>query len=162
MENKYSNIDLINDYVDGITERINTTPEMIINSKDKWMIVKNTDENLVKLDNFLNKIEQEIPEDAKVYLNSPEEYDKILEGINLREKLKEERERQERIKNPEIDEDIKSIDSKDELFDFLLEEFYSNNKTLMDEFSGGTYEEDETLLDAEYNELVRLKEKYLN
>ena len=120
MENKYSNIYLINDYVDGITERINTTPEMIINSKDKWMIVKNTDENLVKLDNFLNKIEQEIPEDVKFYLNSPEEYDKILDGINLREKLKEERERQERIKNPEIDEDIKSIDSKDELFDFLL------------------------------------------
>lgn len=161
MENKYSNIDLINDYVDGITERINTTPEMIINSKDKWMIVKNTDENLVKLDNFLNKIEQEIPEDAKVYLNSPEEYDKILEGINLREKLKEERERQERIKNPEIDEDIKSIDSKDELFDFLLEEFYSNNKTLMDEFST-MHEEDEAKLKAEYNELVRLKEKYLN
>lgn len=162
MENKYSNIDLINDYVDGITERINTTPEMIINSKDKWMIVKNTDENLVKLDNFLNKIEQEIPEDAKVYLNSPEEYDKILEGINLREKLKEERERQERIKNPEIDDNIKNIDSKDKLFDFLLEEFHSNNKTIMDEFSGGTYEEDEALLDAEYNELLRLKEKYLN
>lgn len=161
MENKYSNIDLINDYVDGITERINTTPEMIINSKDKWMIVKNTDENLVKLDNFLNKTEQEIPEDVKVYLNSPEEYDKIFEGINLRAKLKEEREEQERINNPEIDEDIKNIDSKDKLFDFLLEEFHSNKEALIWEFST-MHEEDEAKLKAEYNELVRLKEKYLN
>lgn len=162
MENKYSNIDLINDYVDGITERIDTAPDMIMSSKDKWIIIKNTDENLVKLDNFLSKMEQEIPEDYKVYLNEPEDYDKISEGIHLRIILKEERERQERINNPEINEDIKNIDSKDNLFDFLLEEFYSNNQTIMDEFSGGTYEEDEALLNAEYNELLRLKEKYLN
>ena len=157
--------DVFKDYIKKETERMAMQAEMAMfkdeYTKQTYIIVKDTPDNITRFNKEM-EFHGGIPENVVVFYNEPKYYDLIIDGYQARHRIKEEKERQERIDNPEIDEDIKSIDSKDELFDFLLEEFYSNNKTLMDEFSGGTYEEDEALLDAEYDELMRLKEKYLN
>lgn len=153
------------DYIKKETERMAMQAEMAMfrdeHTKQTYIVVKDTTDNIARFNKQM-EFHGGIPENVTVFYNEPEYYDLIIDGYQTRHRVKEEKERQERINNPEINEDIKDIDSKDKLFDFLLGEFYDNNRTLMDEFSSGTYEEDEALLDAEYNELVKLKEKYIN
>lgn len=161
MENEYSNIGLMDGYIKRIEEKMNTTPEMITHPEEKWMIIRNTNDNIVKFDNLISKIGRPVPEEWLVYFNDPEDYDKISEGIMLSGELNREKQKQENIKNPEIDEDIKNINSKEALLEFLLDSFYSNEHSMIWEYSSNL-EEDEAKLNAEYSELLKLKEKYIN
>lgn len=64
------------------------------------------------------------------------------------------------IKNPDINEDIKCINSKESLVDYLLKEYYRNSEILIDEFSTDA-EVSEAKLKSNYNELLKLKDKYI-
>lgn len=68
--------------------------------------------------------------------------------------------REKEIKNPDINEDIKRINSKESLVDYLLEEYYRSSEIIIDEFSTDA-EVSEAKLKANYNELLKLKDKYI-
>ena len=67
---------------------------------------------------------------------------------------------EEEIKNPDINEDIKRINSKESLVDYLLKEYYRSSEIIIDEYSTDA-EVSEAKFKANYNELLKLKDKYI-
>ena len=90
-------------------------------------------------------------------------HDEFYKSLKI-EKEKAEQEvqatREKEIKNPDINKDIKRINSKESLVDYLLKEYYHNSEILIDEFSTDA-EVSEAKLNANYNELLKLKDKYI-
>ena len=90
-------------------------------------------------------------------------HDEFYKSLKI-EKEKAEQEvqatREKEIKNPDINKDIKRINSKESLVDYLLKEYYHNSEILIDEFSTDA-EVSEAKLKANYNELLKLKDKYI-
>src|SRR5699024_12507494 len=78
---------------------------------------------------------------------------------SLRAELSEKRERERKLINPDIDEDILNIKSKQGLFDYLLEQRYLYKSSNIDEYSEDR-EVDWVQLNAEQAELQRLIAKY--
>ena len=148
------------DFIESEKRRMQQTPIISFSNKDKWIIVMNTDENIKKFNRVMEKTPQEKrPENYKVYYNNPKEYELITEGIRLRAELSEKRERERKLINPDIDEDILNIKSKQGLFDYLLEQRYLYKSSNIDEYSEDR-EVDHAQLNAEQAELRRLISKY--
>lgn len=124
--------------------------------KEKWVVVLDEPENR-KL--FEEKYSNNNGE-WEVYYKPHDEFYKSLE-IEMEKAEQEVQEaREEEIKNPSINEDIKCINGKESLVDYLLKEYYRSSEIIIDEFSTDA-EVSEAKLKANYNELLKLKDKYI-
>ena len=144
------------EYISRQSEQMKKTPNMIINKTEKWIIVEDSLENVKKFNNLMKEYNVSLNE-FRIYKNDYETFMKILEGIDLRSLLEEERKRQAELENPTVELDI---NNKDELINYMLEEIYDLRKSLIYEFSTDT-ELDEVRLDARHAKLLQLVEKYL-
>ncbi|MDS3887048.1 hypothetical protein RJB80_05085 [Staphylococcus hominis] len=131
-------------------------PIMFAKQKEKWVVVLDEPENR-KL--FEEKYSNNNGE-WEIHYKPHDEFYKSLEI----EKEKAEQEvqvaREKEIENPSINEDIKCINSKESLVDYLLKEYYRSSEIIIDEFSTDA-EVSEAKLNANYNELLKLKDKYI-
>ena len=144
------------DYIKQETERMKETPNMIVNPTDRWVILEESSDNIEKFYLYMSKLKISL-EDVRVYCNDTETYFKISEGIELRHELKKERERQRELENPDVELDI---NNKDELIDYILEELYDLEHSLIYEYSTDM-ELDEVKLNAKHAKLLELSKKYL-
>ena len=141
-------------------QRVESCPIISFSNKDKWIMVMNTDENIKKFKKMWENTPQEKrPEGYKVYYNTPEEYEWILEGMELRAELSEKRERERKLINPDIDENILDIKSKQDLINYFLDQRWLYEATNIDEYSEDE-EVDHAQLNAEQAELKKLIDKY--
>lgn len=124
-------------------------------SKKGWVVVKDTPENI----DLFNKRFKDIKntDGVTIYYNEPYYYDLIVDGFDTRNRIEEEKQRQERINNPKVDLDI---NSKEELIEYLVSELLSNEETLMWEYSTD-FDVTEAELKAKEKELRKLVNKYL-
>ena len=144
------------DYIKQETERMKETPDMIINPTDRWVVLEESSDNIEKFYLYMSKLKISL-EDVRIYYNDTETYFKISEGIKLRNELEKERERQRELENPTVELDI---DNKDELIDYILEELYDLEHSLIYEYSTDM-ELDEVKLNAKHAKLLELSKKYL-
>lgn len=148
----------------AIEERLQ--PKMITNIDGGYIIVEDTIENVKKFETFLEWSKDILNDNenpyinCKVFYNTPEEFNKIWEGISLRAELKAKRKQEELFANPPIDEDIQKLNNLRELIDYLIEERKYNVGALNDEYS--TEKLDDYILEAEQKELNRLADLYLS
>lgn len=148
------------DYIKRETERMAMQAEMM-RSNDyryghRFIIVKDEPKNIEKFNNLIK--DANLPDDITIYYNEPYYYDLIEDGVHTAAKIKKEKERQEKINNPEVDLDI---NSKEELIEYLINEVISNEEILIHEFSTEDYEVDQAEIKAHEKELRRLTNKYL-
>lgn len=141
-------------------ERLEEQPMMMINHDERYIILYDTEENIQKFKNYTKDANQEFLDQFKYYYNTPDDYLKIREGIELISKLNAERERQRKLENPPISEEIKNISNRDELIEYLLSERYAAEFDLLYE-RAMDMELDEAILNAEQEELKRLADKYI-
>ena len=144
------------DHIKRETERMKETPNMIVNPTDRWVILEESSDNIEKFYLYMSKLKISL-EGVRVYCNDTETYFKISEGIKLRNELKKERERQRELENPTVELDI---NNKDELIDYILEELYDLEHSLIYEYSTDM-ELDEVKLNAKHAKLLELSKKYL-
>ena len=144
------------DYIKQETERMKETPNMIVNPTDRWVVLEESSDNIEKFYLYMSKLKISL-EDVRIYYNDTETYFKISEGIKLRHELKKERERQRELENPTVELDI---NNKDELIDYILEELYDLEHSLIYEYSTDM-ELDEVKLNAKHAKLLELSKKYL-
>lgn len=133
-------------------------PIMFAKQKEKWVAVLDEPENR-KL--FEEKYSNNNGE-WEIFYKPHDEFYKSLKIEIEKEKAEQEVQaaREKEIKNPRINEDIKCINSKESLVDYLLKEYYRSSKIIIDEFSTDA-EVSEAKLKANYNELLKLKDKYI-
>lgn len=131
-------------------------PIMFAKQKEKWVAVLDEPENR-KL--FEEKYSNNNGE-WEIFYKPHDEFYKSLKIEIEKEKKEVQAAREKEIKNPDINEDIKRINSKENLVDYLLKEYYRNSEILIDEFSTDA-EVSEAKLKANYNELLKLKDKYI-
>lgn len=124
-------------------------------NKKGWIVVKDTPENIELFNKRFKDVK--IPDSVIIYYNEPYYYDLIVDGFDTRNRIEEEKQRQERINNPKIDLDI---NSKEELIEYLISEVVSNEQSMIWEYSRGT-ELDEVKLKAKEKELRKLVDKFL-
>lgn len=131
-------------------------PTVFAKQKEKWVVVLDEPENR-KL--FEEKYSNNNGE-WEIFYKPHDEFYKSLKIEIEKEKKEVQATREKEIKNPDINEDIKRINSKESLVDYLLKEYYNSSKIIIDEFSTDA-EISETKLKANYNELLKLKDKYI-
>lgn len=129
---------------------------MFTKQNEEWVVVLDEPENR-KL--FEEKYSNN-NDDWKIYYKPHDEFYKSLEIEKEKAEQEVQAVREKEIKNPDINEDIKRINSKENLVDYLLKEYYRNSEILIDEFSTDA-EVSEAKLKANYNELLKLKDKYI-
>ena len=129
---------------------------MFAKQNEEWVVVLDEPENR-KL--FEEKYSNNNGE-WKVYYKPHDEFYKSLEIEMEKAEQEVQAAREKEIKNPDINEDIKCINSKESLVDYLLKEYYHNSEILIDKFSTDT-EVSEAKLKTNYNELLKLKSKYI-
>lgn len=131
-------------------------PIMFAKQKEKWVAVLDEPENR-KL--FEEKYSNNNGE-WEIFYKPHDEFYKSLKIEIEKEKKEVQATREKEIKNPDINEDIKRINSKESLVDYLLKEYYRSSKIIIDEYSTDA-EVSEAKLKANYNELLKLKDKYI-
>ncbi|PTK44470.1 hypothetical protein [Staphylococcus hominis] len=124
--------------------------------KEKWVVVLDEPENRKLFEEKYSNNNDE----WKIYFKPHDEFYKSLEIEMEKAEQEVQAAREKEIKNPDINEDIKRINSKESLVDYLLEEYYRSSEIIIDEFSTDA-EVSETKLKANYNELLKLKDKYI-
>ncbi len=129
---------------------------MFAKQKEKWVAVLDEPENRKLFEEKYSNNNNE----WKIYFKPHDEFYKSLKIEIEKEKKEVQATREKEIKNPDINEDIKRINSKESLVDYLLKEYYNSSKIIIDEFSTDA-EISETKLKANYNELLKLKDKYI-
>ena len=131
-------------------------PIMFAKQKEKWVAVLDEPENRKLFEEkYLNNNGE-----WEIFYKPHDEFYKSLKIEIEKEKKEVQATREKEIKNPDINEDIKRINSKESLVDYLLKEYYNSYKIIIDEFSTDA-EISETKLKANYNELLKLKDKYI-
>lgn len=131
-------------------------PIMFAKQKEKWVAVLDEPENR-KL--FEEKYSNNNGE-WEIFYKPHDEFYKSLKIEIEKEKKEVQAAREKEIKNPDINEDIKRINSKESLVDYLLKEYYRSSEMIIDEFSNDA-EVSEAKFKANYNELLKLKDKYI-
>ena len=131
-------------------------PTVFAKQKEKWVVVLDEPENRKLFEEKYSNNNDE----WKIYFKPHNEFYKSLEIEKEKAELEVQAAREKKIKNPDIEEDIKCINSKESLVDYLLKEYYHNSEILIDEFSTDT-EVSEAKLKANYNKLLKLKDKYI-
>ncbi|MDU3540132.1 hypothetical protein [Staphylococcus hominis] len=131
-------------------------PTVFAKPKEKWVVVLDEPENRKLFEEKYSNNNDE----WKIYFKPHDEFYKSLEIEKEKAELEVQAAREKKIKNPDINEDIKRINSKGSLVDYLLKEYYRSSEMIIDEFSTDA-EVSEAKLKANYNELLKLKDKYI-
>ena len=131
-------------------------PIMFAKQNEEWVVVLDEPENRKLFEEKYSNNNSE----WEIYYKPHDEFYKSLEIEKEKAEQEVQATREEEIKNPDINEDIKCINSKENLVDYLLKEYYRNSEILIDEFSTDS-EVSEAKLKANYNELLKLKDKYI-
>ena len=116
------------DYIKQETERVVKQPEMM-KSNDyryghRFIIVKDEPKNIEKFNNLIK--DANLPDDVTIYYNEPYYYDLIEDGLHTRAKIKRERERQEALENPKVWQDVKDIETKEQLIEYLVDHWHTS------------------------------------
>ena len=122
------------DYIKQETERMKETPDMIINPTDRWVVLEESSDNIEKFYLYMSKRNISL-EDVRIYYNDTETYFKISEGIKLRNELEKERERQEALENPKVWQEVKDIETKEQLIEYLMDYWYKTKHGNIWEYS---------------------------
>ena len=152
----------MDDYIKMQTKMMNEQPEMAM-FKDKtadltYILVSDTPENVEKFRKYLKKYNiTSVPDNILIFYNEPYYYELAIDGFQTRYRIKEERERQEMLNNPQVNLDI---NNKEELIEYLISEVVSNEQSMIWEYSRDT-ELDEVKLKAKEKELRKLVDKFL-
>ena len=138
------------DYIKQETERMARQPEMM-KSNDyryghRFIIVKDEPKNIEKFNNLVK--DANLPDDVTIYYNEPYYYDLIEDGVHTRAKIKKERERQERLENPKVWQEVKDIETKDELVEYLMDYWYKTNHANIWEYSSDLEVDDKELTET--------------
>ena len=138
------------DYIKQETERMAKQPEMM-KSNDyryghRFIIVKDEPKNIEKFNNLIK--DAKLPDDVTIYYNEPYYYDLIEDGVHTRAKIKKERERQERLENPKVWQEVKDIETKDELVEYLMDYWYKTNHANIWEYSSDLEVDDKELTET--------------
>ena len=109
-------------------ERVLKQPEMM-KSNDyryghRFIIVKDEPKNIEKFNNLIK--DANLPDDVTIYYNEPYYYDLIEDGLHTRAKIKKERERQEALENPKVWQDVKDIETKEQLIEYLVDHWHTS------------------------------------
>lgn len=131
-------------------------PTVFAKQKEKWVVVLDEPENRKLFEEKYSNNNDE----WKIYFKPHDEFYKSLEIEMEKAEQEVQAAREKEIKNPDINEDIKRINSKESLVDYLLEEYYRSSEIIIDEFSTDA-KVSEAKLKANYNELLKLKDKYI-
>ena len=148
------------DYIKRETGRMAMQAEMAIfkdeSAEQEYILVKDEPDNIER---FNKKMEfyGGIPEHVIVFYNEPEYYDLIIDGYQTRYRIKKEKERQERLENPQIWKEVRDIESKDEFLDYLLEYWYYTNNGDIHEYSED-FEIDSKELELTHSALKNMRE----
>ena len=131
-------------------ERVLKQPEMM-KSNDyryghRFIIVKDEPKNIEKFKNLIK--DANLPDDITIYYNEPYYYDLIEDGVHTRAKIKKERERQERLENPKVWQEVKDIETKDELVEYLMDYWYKTNHANIWEYSSDLEVDDKELTET--------------
>ena len=116
------------DYIKTETERMARHPE-VMKSNDyryghRFIIVKDEPKNIEKFNNLIK--DANLPDDVTIYYNEPYYYDLIEDGLRTRAKIKKERERQQALENPKVWQEVKDIDTKERLIEYLVDHWYTS------------------------------------
>lgn len=131
-------------------------PTVFAKQKEKWVVVLDEPENRKLFEEKYSNNNDE----WKIYFKPHDEFYKSLEIEMEKAEQEVQAAREKEIKNPDINEDIKCINSKESLVDYLLKEYYCSSEIIIDKFSSDA-EVSEAKLKANYNELLKLKDKYI-
>ena len=131
-------------------------PTVFAKQKEKWVVVLDEPENRKLFEEKYSNNNDE----WEIYYKPHDEFYKSLEIEMEKAEQEVQAAREKEIKNPDINEDIKCINSKESLVDYLLKEYYRSSETIIDELSTDA-EVSEAKLKANYNELLKLKDKYI-
>lgn len=131
-------------------------PTVFAKQKEKWVVVLDEPENRKLFEEKYSNNNDE----WKIYFKPHDEFYKSLEIEKEKAEQEVQAAREKEIKNPDINEDIKRINSKESLVDYLLKEYYRSSEMIIDEFSTDA-EVSEAKFKANYNELLKLKDKYI-
>ena len=131
-------------------ERVLKQPEMM-RSNDyryghRFIIVKDEPKNIEKFKNLIK--DANLPDDITIYYNEPYYYDLIEDGVHTRAKIKKERERQERLENPKVWQEVKDIETKDELVEYFMDYWYKTNHANIWEYSSDLEVDDKELTET--------------
>ena len=131
-------------------ERVLKQPEMM-KSNDyryghRFIIVKDEPKNIEKFNNLIK--DANLPDDITIYYNEPYYYDLIEDGVHTRAKIKKERERQERLENPKVWQEVKYIETKEQLIKYLMDYWYTTNHANIWEYSSDLEVDDKELTET--------------
>ena len=135
------------DYIKRETERMKETPDMIINPIDRWVVLEESSDNIEKFYLYMSKRNISL-EDVRIYYNDTETYFKISEGIKLRNELEKERKRQKALENPQIWEEVRGIETKEQLIKYLMDYWYTTNHSNIWEYSSDFEVDDKELTET--------------
>ena len=135
------------DYIKRETERMKETPDMIINPTDRWVVLEESSDNIEKFYLYMSKRNISL-EDVRIYYNDTETYFKISEGIKLRNELEKERKRQKALENPQIWEEVRGIETKEQLIKYLMDYWYTTNHANIWEYSSDLEVDDKELTET--------------
>ena len=135
------------DYIKRETERMKETPDMIINPTDRWVVLEESSDNIEKFYLYMSKRNISL-EDVRIYYNDTETYFKISEGIKLRNELEKERKRQKALENPQIWEEVRGIEAKEQLIKYLMDYWYTTNHANIWEYSSDLEVDDKRLTET--------------
>ena len=135
------------DYIKTETERMARQPE-VMKSNDyryghRFIIVKDEPKNIEKFKNLTK--DANFPDDVTIYYNEPYYYDLIEDGVHTRAKIERERKRQERLENPKVWQDVKDIETKEQLIEYLMDCWYTTNHANIWEYSSDLEVDDKEL-----------------
>ena len=138
------------DYIKRETERMAKQPEMM-KSNDyryghRFIIVKDEPKNIEKFNNFIKDIN--LPDDVTIYYNEPYYYDLIEDGVHTRAKIERERERQQALENPKVWQEVKDIETKEQLIEYLMDYWYTTNHANIWEYSSDLEVDDKELTET--------------
>ena len=139
---------IFKDYIKRETERMAMQAEMAMfkdeSAEQTYILVKDEPDNVER---FNKKMELYggIPEYVTVFYNEPEYYDLIIDGYQTRYRIKKEKERQQALENPKVWQEVKDIETKEQLIEYLMDYWYKTKHGNIWEYSSDIEVDDKEL-----------------
>lgn len=130
----------MDEYIKMQTKMMNEQPEMAM-FKDEtadltYILVSDTPENVEKFRKYLKKYNLlPVPDNVLVFYNEPYYYELAIDGSQTRYRIKKEKERQARLDNPRVWQEVKDIETKEQLIEYFMDYWYSTNDSNIWEYS---------------------------
>lgn len=147
----------MSDFINSETFPHTRLPTIMIHKEDKYIIVLGTEENKKVFHEYIERFR--LPEDANVYYYEPEDYHALAMEIEKSHNERVEREFQEELKNPKINEELKDINKLKDLVNFLIREYEFNEESNIDEYAFG---KDELILEARLEAEIKYMKKIVS